>query len=308
VEEEIQVDPKLRTEKCYVKLTAQFIRKELILNKGYDFLDFSRRSINNILNRLGYGLKKVLKTKPLKKIPETDAIFSNIKSQHALAKKNRRILRISIDVKDKVKIGNLSRGGYSRLQNAPIADDHDQHWDAKLVPFGIHEMNTNNVFLVFGNSKETSDFIGDALEIWWDKRQFESTDYDLLMIDLDNGSSVSSRTRLFQKRIVQFAEKIGLPIRLVYYPPYHSKYNPIERFWAALEKYWKPIILDTIDNTLKVAQQVIYKTMNPIVLFLDRIYETGIKVSDDEFKEFNKFIIRDPKLPKWNVFIKPKSG
>lgn len=109
-----------------MKLTAGFIRKELIINKGYSLNDFTERTINNILNRLGYTLKKVLKIKPLKKIPETDTIFDNVRQKHELANNNKRILRISCDVKAKVKIGNLSQGGYSRMQNAPIADDHDQ--------------------------------------------------------------------------------------------------------------------------------------------------------------------------------------
>jgi transposase len=40
------------------------------------------------------------------------------------------------------------------------------------------------------------------------------------------------------KRIVEFAKKYELNIRLAYYSPYHSKYNPIERTWAVLENSW----------------------------------------------------------------------
>ena len=69
-----------------------------------------------MLNRLGYTLKKVLKTKPLRKIPETDAIFENVAKRHQQAHRDPGILRISIDTKAKVKIGNLSRGGYSRMR------------------------------------------------------------------------------------------------------------------------------------------------------------------------------------------------
>ena len=98
------------------------------MKRGYKAEDFCNKTIDNVLNRLGYTLKKVLKTKPLKKIPETDAIFENVATQHALAKVNPRILRISIDVKAKVKVGNLSRGGYSRLLEAPEAEDHDLNW------------------------------------------------------------------------------------------------------------------------------------------------------------------------------------
>lgn len=278
------------------------------MKKGHQATCFCERSINNILNRLGYYLKKVLKTKPLKKIPQTDAIFENVASKHALAQANPRILRISMDVKAKVKIGNLSRGGYSRTLNAPRVDDHDQKWDAVLVPLGIKEINTDDLYFIFGNSKETSDFTLDALELWWSLRQFNANDYDLLMIDLDNGKPMASNTKLFIKRIVAFAKKINLPIQLVYYPPYHSKYNPIERVWAALENYWKPLVLDTVDNTLDIAQKMTYNGINPIVQFIDKVYQKGVKVAYKEFKELENFVIRNPDLPLWDVLILPNNS
>lgn len=275
----------------------------MILKKNYSLSSFCERSLNNILNRLGYYLKKVLKTKPLKKIPETDAIFENIRTKHEKAASNPRILRVSIDVKAKVKIGNLSRKGYSRAINAPKANDHDQKWDAVLVPFGIKEINTDDLYFFFGCSKETSDFIVDALEKWWSLRQFNIKDYDMLMIDLDNGKSVASNTRLFLQRIVAFAQKIDLPIQLVYYPPYHSKYNPIERVWAALENYWKPLILDTIEHTLEIARKMTYNGINPIVQFINKTYQSGVQVTDKDFKELVDSVIRNPILPLWDVLI-----
>lgn len=94
VEEESQIDPQFKTERCYVKISAAYIRKELLLNKSYQIGDFCLKTVNNILNRLGYTLKKVLKIKPLKKIPETDAIFENVRKHHQSAKLNPRILRV----------------------------------------------------------------------------------------------------------------------------------------------------------------------------------------------------------------------
>lgn len=306
VSEHIQIDPSFKTQRCYVRLTSRYILKELVLYKDYTLQSFCNKTVHNVLNRLGYTLKKVLKTKPVHKIPETDAIFSNVSQQHALAQSNSRILRISIDTKAKVKIGNLSRGGYSRLKEAPQADDHDHKSDATLVPFGIYELNTDNVFFVFGQSHETADFILDALEQWWHVRQFMQDDYDILMIDLDNGTSVASSSKLFMKRITAFAKKINMPIQLVYYPPYHSKYNPVERVWAALENYWKPLILDTIDNTLKIAAKMTWKGMNPIVRFIDKDYQTGLKPSKDEIDQITPLIQRNPKLKKWDVKILPE--
>ena len=159
----------------------------------------------------------MLKIKPLKKIAETDDIFENVTKKHEIANRNKRILRVSIDVKAKVKIGNLSRNGYSRTINAQIVDDpprcrgrHDQHWTDILVPFGLHEFNTDNTFLIFGNSRETPDFIVDCLERWWEERQFMEDDYDILMIDLDNGKAVAGNTKQFLKRMIEFAKKIKM--------------------------------------------------------------------------------------------------
>ena len=275
------------------------------MKKGYEIQDFCKRSVNNILNRSGYSLKKVQKVVPLKKIPQTDAIFENVAVKHTLAKENPRILRISIDTKAKVKVGNLSRNGYSRLQEAPKAHDHDHKWNAQLVPFGVYEINTSDVYIIFGNSCETPDFIIDALEKWWDDRQFQSSEqqYDMLMIDLDNGSSVASATKQFNKRIIELARKINLPIQLVYYPPYHSKYNAVERVWAALENYWKPLILDSVDKVIEVATRMTWKGANPIVSFIDKDYPKGVKVSSDDVNELNTFTIRNPLLPAWDVLI-----
>ena len=221
-----------------------------------------------------------------------------------LADESEGVTRISFDAKANINIGPFSRGGYSRLLKAPIADDHDQHWDATLVPLGIYELTTDNFFLVFGNSKETSDFIVDGLELWWSERQFMPLNqYDLLMIDMDNGKSVAGNTKRFLQRIVDFAKKIKMPIQLVYYPPYHSKYNPVERLWAALENYWKPLILDTVANTIKIAEQMLWKGINPIVRFIDRVYEKAVAVTSDELKELDKFICRNPILKKWDIRI-----
>lgn len=245
-----------------------------------------------------------MKTKPLKKIEETDAIFENVNKQHEIAKTNNRILRISIDVKAKVKVGNLSRKGYARTINAPQANDHDQHWTDVLTPFGLHEINTDNTFLIFGNSRETPDFMVDCLEKWWKERQFMEDNYDMLMIDLDNGKSVAGNTKQFLKRITQFSQKIGIPIQMVYYPPYHSKYNLIERFWAALENYWSPLILDTIENTINIAKKVAWKGMNPLVFFIDKEYPKGVKVTDKERQKFEKYIQRNPNLKNWDFLIR----
>jgi hypothetical protein len=119
VEPHSQVDPKFKTALTYTRITAKAVRKALMDYKGYTDEQLpTNRTISNILNRLGYTLKRVLKTKPQKKIKETDAIFQNVHTINTLADEDPETLRISIDSKAKVAIGEFSRGGKSRGKEA----------------------------------------------------------------------------------------------------------------------------------------------------------------------------------------------
>jgi hypothetical protein len=143
---------------------------------------------------------------------------------------NPNALRLSIDSKAKVKIGNLSRGGKDRRINPLQADDHDSEWLAVLVPFGILNTETDQLSIYFGQSAETSDFIVDCLHHWWRDHQTQYRHLEELTIDLDGGSATRSNRTQFIKRMVEFSQATCLKIHLVYYPPYHSKYNPIVGF------------------------------------------------------------------------------
>jgi hypothetical protein len=116
--------------------------------------------------------KKTQKVKPLKKIPQTDAIFDNVTEENRRSDENPKSLRLSVDSKAKVKIGNLSRHGKARTLKAKQADDHDTddhdtEWQAVLVPFGILNLDNDELSIYFGQSAETSDFIVDCLTWWW---------------------------------------------------------------------------------------------------------------------------------------------
>ena len=94
-----------------------------------------------------------------------------------------------------------------------------------LVPCGILEIASGQLTIGFGQGTSTSDTVADNLQQWWSERKAVHPHIRKLMIDLDNGPEVSSRRTQFMKRLTQFADKHNLEIELVYYPPYHSKYN-----------------------------------------------------------------------------------
>jgi len=306
VDMQAQADPKFQSMFLYARISARAVREGLITQKGYDESELpSRQTTGEILNRLGYRLKKTQKTKPLKKIPQTDAIFENVFQQNQASDENPKSLRISIDSKAKVKIGNLSRDGKARTLEPKQADDHDTEWQAVLVPFGILNTHTDQLAIYLGQSAETSDFIADCLTAWWNDSQHHYRDLEEWVIDLDSGPATRSERTQFIKRMVELSQTLNLKIRLIYYPPYHSKYNPIERCWAALENYWNGAILDSVETAAQWAANMSWKGMPPIVQRVETVYEKGIKVLPEALKQYLAYWQRSETLPKWDITIVP---
>jgi hypothetical protein len=142
-----------------------------------------------------------------------------VKAAHARSDADPQILRLSIDTKAKVKLGEFSRGGKLRGLEPVKALDHDMGETQMLIPFGILEVKKKQFNVVYGNSRETSDFIFDSFERWWRYRKKHYPHITKLMIDLDNGPEIESGRTQFIKRAVEFADKYQKMIELVYYGP-----------------------------------------------------------------------------------------
>ncbi|MEA1997832.1 MAG: ISAzo13 family transposase, partial [Euryarchaeota archaeon] len=172
VDPKSQTDPNFQTPFAYTRITAKAVWQALIDEKGYTDDELPcENTIRNILNRIGYQLKRIQKTKPIKKIPETNVIFENVNEVNRRADEDPNTLRISIDAKAKVDIGEFSRGGKSREEEPEEASDHDMNPEIKMVPFGILEPTTDHISIVFSTSAETSDFVVDCLELWWEENK-----------------------------------------------------------------------------------------------------------------------------------------
>ena len=128
--------------------------------------------------------------------------------------------------------------------------------------------------------------------------QYEPQHIRQLVIDLDNGPQNASFRTQFMQRMVEFADRNALEIVLVYYPPYHSKYNPIERCWGILEEHWNGTVLDTVDTVLHWARTMTWKAVHPIVQLLDNAYENGIRVAKKAFQKIEERLERHVSLPK----------
>ena len=135
----------------------------------------------------------------------------------------------------------------------------------QLVPCGILEVLGGLLTIIFGTSRETSDFLADCLQQWWNLSKDPYLHMRQLVIDLDNGPQHASLRTQCMKRMVEFADRNALEIVLVSSPPYHSKYNPIERCWGILEEHWNGTLLDTVDTVLHWARTMTWKAVHPIV-------------------------------------------
>jgi transposase len=213
-------------------------------------------------------------------------------------------LRISIDAKATVNIGPSSRRGKSRVKTR--AADHDFKPTAQLTPFGIFLPQYDELWLYMTHSKVTSDFIVDRLEQWWQEVRLRFLNAKTLVINLDNGPENHSRRTQFLKRIVEFARKYGLVVQLAYYPPYHSKYNPVERCWGILEMHWNGSLLDSIEAVVGFARTMTWKAKHPVVSLVETTYATGVRLKPEEMEALETVVKRLPSLEKWFVEVPAK--
>ena len=211
---------------------------------------------------------------------------------------------MSIDAKARVNLGEYSRGGKTRGDNR--ASDHDMGCQETYTPFGIVDEDSGQLYLTFNGSYQTSDFVVDSLQQWWDSLPSqEQQATHLIQIKVDNGPENSGMRTQFLNRMVIFADLTGASIQLLYYPPYHSKYNPIERCWGILEQHWNGTLLIDVETMLGWAQTMTWKGIHPIVNLSQSVYEKGISLSKQAMKDIEKRLERNPLLPKWDILIRP---
>jgi len=301
-----QADPKFQTNVLFTRATGKFLRS--LLESHPDLADArppSVRTCQRLMNRLGFRLRFVQKARPLKKIPETDAIFTHLDRLHDAIESDPTVLRISVDTKAKVAVGPYCRHGRCRSRTSVKAADHDMHPEAKLVPLGILEVDSGQLFLSLGQSAETSDFIADGIEDWWLTRREAHRGVRKIVIDLDNGPNVQSHRTQFMKRLIEFSDKHPVEIELAYYPPYHSKYNPVERCWSSLERHWNGTLLIDVDTVVKWAKTMSWRGLTPIVQLATATYERGKRIGKQAFATLAKRLQRSQTLPRWSVVIEP---
>ena len=242
----------------------------------------------------------------MKKVPETDAIFERLALVNPVADADETVLRLSVDAKATIALGLFARGGYSRLTVKVL--DHDFAPDKKVTPVGVFLPQFNELFLFLTTCPVTADLIVDCIHDTWLMLTERWPQVRTLLLNLDNGPENHSRRTQFMKRLTDLVDEFGLTLELAYYPPYHSKYNPIERVWGVLEQHWNGSLLDTLETVRHFAQTMTYKAVRPVVNVVITPYHTGVKLSQKAMAKLEERFERLPGLEKYFVRIVPLSS
>jgi hypothetical protein len=181
--------------------------------------------------------------------------------------------------------------------------DHDYEPDSKVTPVGFLLPDLDELSIAVCTSKVTSDCIVDAFDYFWTENKNRFPGIDTLVLLQDNGPENSGRRTQFLARMVNFVEKHQVNVRLAYYPPYHSKYNPVERCWGVLERHWNGALLDTVDAVVGYAQSMTWKQQHPVVRLVTQTYESGVRLSNKAMKTVETRLSRLPNLSSWFIDI-----
>ncbi len=218
---------------------------------------------------------------------------------------------VSVDTKKKELIGNLFREGKIYTTETVEVFDHDfpSLAEGVAIPHAIYDIARNEGYVIIGTSRDTSEFACDSIRYWWDnfgKALYPNADSILML--MDGGGSNSSRHYIFKQDLQALADEIGIEIRIAHYPPYTSKWNPIEhRLFPHITRSLQGMVLITHQLAKELIE--ITNTKSGLKVFssiFNRVYETGRKVAEG-FKESMR-IIFDDNLAPWNYVAIPETN
>jgi hypothetical protein len=270
-------------------------------------LKVSLTVVRKLLQKHHYRRRKALKKQTLKTVAHRNEQFENI-ARLRVAYEQAGNPVISMDTKKKEYLGNFYREGRLYTLEHLLTYDHDFTSLAQgvVIPHGLYDLKQNTGYINLGNSKDTGEFACDSLRKWWSQQgQFDYPEATALLLLCDGGGSNSSRQYLFKQDLQKLADEIGLEIRMAHYPPYTSKYNPIEhRLFPHITRACQGVIF----TSLQLVKELIEKTrtstgLKVTVQIIDKVYLTGRKVADD-FKETMPLVF-DDFLPQWNYTAIP---
>lgn len=270
-------------------------------------MDVSEHVVKQLLEKHGFVERKMQKAVTMKETKNRNEQFEKIeklKDEYT----NSENPVISVDVKKKEAIGNFYRDGSVYCTEAVKVNDHDFNTFAEgvVIPHGVYDIKRNEGYITLGTSKDTSEFGCECIKDWW--VNYGIFNYPLatsILILADGGGSNSSRHYIFKEDLQKLAVDIGIEIRIAHYPPYTSKYNPIEhRLFCHVTRACKGTVFSSVDVVKDLIDRTTTSTgLRVFTSIKDKIFCIGRKASES-FRN-NMSILFDDDLGKWNYRVVP---
>lgn len=263
----------------------------------------SKFVVYQLLEKHNYRRRKAQKKSSLKQeIKHRDEQFKNIARLKAEFRAAGNPI-VSMDTKKKEYIGNFYREGHLYTLNELHTYDHDFHSYAEgvIIPHSLYDLQLNVGYIQLGTSHDTGEFACDSFRLWWTTYgRHLYPNATAILILCDGGGSNSARHHLFKQDLQALADELGIEIRVAHYPPYCSKYNPIEhRLFPHVTRACQGVIFTSVELVKELMEKTNTTTgLKAFVHIIDKVYETGRKVAAD-FKETMR-IVFDDFLPQWN--------
>jgi len=289
----------------WISLSVTQIMSELSAI-GYDI---SRYFVRQILDSLGLRERSFYKDLPMKEVKNRDEQFQRISSIREEAEAVGLPI-ISIDTKKKEMLGNFKREGKAFSNGQPLAYDHDfsTFSDGQIVPHGIYDVTRNVGYITLGISHDTSKFVCDNIaRVWLEHLQEQYPNARTLVILCDGGGSNSSAHRIVKQDLMDLANKLGIRLLVVHYPPYCSKFNPIEhRLFSQITRSWSGAPLMSLQNAAdRAAMTTTKKGLKVLVHINSKSYDIKRPIEESYQKRLARQVIFAPELGKWNYLVKP---
>jgi hypothetical protein len=292
--------------------TKKWVRSSLRqLSASLDKLGFRAGyvTVGRLLKELGFSLKANRKRFTGPPHPDRDRQFRYIERVQGLFRAAGHPI-ISVDSKKKELIGNFKNVGRTWCREAEEVNVYDFPQDAvgQAIPYGIYDLQHNLGYVAVGTSADTSAFAVDAIAWWWELADRPTlADETKLLILSDAGGSDGCRFRLWKQQLQeQLADRLGVEVMVCHYPTGASKWNPIEhRLFSYISLNWAGKPLRSFEAMLGYIRDTTTKAgLKVKACLLDREYQKGIKVSDQDMAALN--LQRRSVYPRWNYVIKPR--
>jgi Rhodopirellula transposase DDE domain len=293
--------PLLWTSRSVANLAAE------LRSQGFEVAE---TTVRRQLQRLGYSLQANRKSHEGADHPDRDRQFKHIAEVCGKALCDEEPV-ISVDTKKKELIGNYKNKGRELAPTGKpiLVNTHDfkDEQAGKAIPYGIYDVGRDEGYVSVGISADTAQFAVGSIEAWWrglGRKRYPKA--KTLTITADCGGSNGYRTRLWKTELQRLADRTGLHIRVMHYPPGTSKWNKIEhRLFSYISINWraKPLVsrqavIDLIASTKTSTGLKVYARLDP------NTYATKVQVSDEQMDAIR--VQGEDFHPEWNYTITPR--